>query len=124
MLRRYYSRFYAWFGSISLELYAAQYHIWLAADKNGVLVLIPGYPVANVVLTTFIFVCISHEVHDITRIITRFFVPDDTKLIFRNLLILCVVAGSIYLYGFNVSQFISFNKLDLPPKSHATQVIS
>ncbi|GIY77377.1 n-acetylneuraminate 9-O-acetyltransferase [Caerostris extrusa] len=40
-LRTKYSMFFAWFGNISLELFIAQYHIWLAADTHGVLVLVP-----------------------------------------------------------------------------------
>jgi hypothetical protein len=34
-LRSRYSSFFAWFGRISLELFLAQYHIWLAADADG-----------------------------------------------------------------------------------------
>ena len=50
MLRTRYSSFFAWFGHISLELFISQYHIWLAADTHGVLVLLPGYPVLNLSL--------------------------------------------------------------------------
>lgn len=62
MLRTRYSSFFAWFGRISLELFLCQHHIWLAADTHGVLVLLPGYPVLNVLITLFIFVCAAHEV--------------------------------------------------------------
>lgn len=62
VLRTRYSTFFAWFGNISLELYVCQYHIWLAADANGVLVLVPGYPALNAIVTSFIFVCVAHEV--------------------------------------------------------------
>ena len=34
-VRSRYSSFFAWFGRISLELFLAQYHIWLAADADG-----------------------------------------------------------------------------------------
>ena len=33
----------------------------------GVLVLIPNYPVMNILLTSFIFVCASHEIHKVRR---------------------------------------------------------
>ena len=67
--------FFAWFGRLNLELFIAQYHIWLSADTHGVLVLIPNYPVVNVLLTSFIFVCACHEIHTITGQLTPYFVP-------------------------------------------------
>uniref|UniRef100_A0A914WER7 Cas1p 10 TM acyl transferase domain-containing protein n=1 Tax=Plectus sambesii TaxID=2011161 RepID=A0A914WER7_9BILA len=55
------STFFSWFGRISLELFTAQYHLWLAADGHGILVLLPRWPVFNMILTSFIFCCIAHE---------------------------------------------------------------
>ena len=49
-------------GRISLETLVAQGHIWLAADSHGVLVLLPRFPVLNLLITSFIFICASHEV--------------------------------------------------------------
>ncbi|KAK8724760.1 hypothetical protein OTU49_010911, partial [Cherax quadricarinatus] len=85
ILRTRYSSFFAWFGRISLELFVCQYHIWLAADTHGVLVLIPSYPVANVLVTSFIFICVCHEIHHITNKITPFLVPNDSLRAVRNL---------------------------------------
>lgn len=83
-LRTRYSTFFAWFGTISLELFISQYHIWLAADTHGVLVLVPGYPVLNLIVTSFIFVCASHEVNKLTEILLPYAVPSDRKLVLRN----------------------------------------
>ena len=100
-LRSRYSSLFAWFGRISLELFIGQYHIWLAADTHGeyfllhynellsisflgVLVLIPNYPVINVLLTSFIFVCAAHEVHKITEFLAPLLVSNDYKLAWRN----------------------------------------
>ncbi|MPC25017.1 CAS1 domain-containing protein 1 [Portunus trituberculatus] len=85
ILRTRYSSFFAWFGRISLELFVCQYHVWLAADTHGVLVLIPSYPVANVLVTSFIFICICHELHHITDVLTPFLVPNDSLRAVRNL---------------------------------------
>lgn len=85
VLRTRYSSFFAWFGRISLELFVCQYHIWLAADTYGVLVLIPSYPVANALATSFVFVCVCHEVHHITEILTPVMVPNDPIRATRNL---------------------------------------
>ncbi|XP_038598338.1 N-acetylneuraminate 9-O-acetyltransferase [Tachyglossus aculeatus] len=83
--RSVYSSFFAWFGRISLELFICQYHIWLAADTRGVLVLIPGNPVLNVAVSTFIFVCAAHEVSQITNDLARVFIPKDGSALLRRL---------------------------------------
>ncbi|XP_064107706.1 N-acetylneuraminate 9-O-acetyltransferase-like isoform X1 [Macrobrachium nipponense] len=90
ILRTRYSSFFAWFGRISLELFVCQYHIWLAADTHGVLVLIPSYPVANVLVTSFIFICVCHEIHHITNVITPFLVPNDSRRAVRNLIVFAI----------------------------------
>lgn len=89
--RTRYSSFFAWFGKISLELFISQYHIWLAADTHGVLVLLPDYPVLNVILTSFIFVCAAHEIHNITSTLKTYFIPNEWKLCLRNLLLFLLI---------------------------------
>ncbi|XP_067685782.1 N-acetylneuraminate 9-O-acetyltransferase-like isoform X1 [Haliotis asinina] len=103
-LRTRYSSFFAWFGKISLELFISQYHIWLAADTHGVLVLIPSYPVLNVILTSFIFICISHEISKITANLAKYAVPNDWKSLLRNVICffailvpICITNGVIAL---------------------------
>ncbi|XP_048756375.2 N-acetylneuraminate 9-O-acetyltransferase-like isoform X1 [Ostrea edulis] len=90
-MRTRYSSFFAWFGKISLELFIAQYHIWLAADTYGVLVLMPTYPVLNVIVTSFIFICASHEISKITGILTNYLVPKDGKSLLRNAIIFFMI---------------------------------
>ena len=72
------------------QLFIAQYHIWLAADTHGLLVLVPSYPVLNVILISFIFVCAAHEIHALTGILTKYIVPSDWKALLRN--IICFIA--------------------------------
>uniref|UniRef100_W8BGX7 CAS1 domain-containing protein 1 n=1 Tax=Ceratitis capitata TaxID=7213 RepID=W8BGX7_CERCA len=91
ILRTRYSAFFAWFGRISLELFICQYHIWLAADRHGVLVLLPGFPTLNMIITSFIFVCASHEVHRITQTLLPYAVPNDWKLVMRNFVIFLII---------------------------------
>lgn len=91
ILRTRYSTFFAWFGRISLELFVCQYHIWLAADRHGVLVLLPGFPTLNMIITSFIFVCASHEVQRLTQILLPYAVPNDWRLVMRNLVIFLIV---------------------------------
>uniref|UniRef100_A0A8C3IJH0 CAS1 domain containing 1 n=1 Tax=Chrysemys picta bellii TaxID=8478 RepID=A0A8C3IJH0_CHRPI len=84
--RSVYSSFFAWFGRISLELFICQYHIWLAADTKGILVLIPGNPMLNIIVSTFIFVCVAHEISQITNDLAQMVVPKDNATLLRRLL--------------------------------------
>lgn len=92
VLRTRFSTLFSWFGKISLELFICMHHIWLAADRHGVLVLLPGFPTLNIILTSFIFVCISHEIHRLTQILVSYAVPpNDWRLSVRNLIFFIVV---------------------------------
>merc|ERR1719284_662557 len=83
-VRSHYSSFFAWIGRLYIEMLISQYHIFLSADTHGVLVLIPNYPVVNVLLTSFIFVCACHEIHAITCTLLPYFVPSEPLLVVRN----------------------------------------
>ncbi|KAF7268298.1 N-acetylneuraminate (7)9-O-acetyltransferase [Rhynchophorus ferrugineus] len=102
VLRTRYSSFFAWFGEIHLELFLSQYHIWLAADTHGVLVLIPGFPVLNLIITTYIFVCASHAIHEITTMLQPYAVPEDWKFVLRNFILFLAVLVPI---GINDGMF-------------------
>lgn len=102
ILRTRYSSLFAWFGRISLELFISQYHIWLAADTHGVLVLIPSYPVLNVLVTSFIFVCACHEVNKLTHVLLPYAVPNDWRLVLRNVMLFLAVLVPI---GINDGMF-------------------
>lgn len=112
ILRTRYSSLFAWCGRLSLELFVTQYHVWLAADNHGVLVLLPGYPVLNVLITCYILICVTHEVrhvtdcvcvvldtllcetksvmipvlqlHEMTRTLSQLIVPNDWRVVMRN----------------------------------------
>uniref|UniRef100_A0A665V7Z6 CAS1 domain containing 1 n=1 Tax=Echeneis naucrates TaxID=173247 RepID=A0A665V7Z6_ECHNA len=83
--RSIYSSFFAWFGKISLELFICQYHIWLAADTKGILVLIPGIPSLNIMVSTFIFVCVAHEISLITNDLAQVVIPKDSMALLKRL---------------------------------------
>lgn len=102
MLRTRYSSFFAWFGEIHLELFLSQYHIWLAADTHGVLVLIPGFPVLNLIITTFLFVCASHEIHQVTNTLLPYAVPSEWKHVLRNFMLFLAILVPI---GINDGMF-------------------
>ncbi|XP_051791780.1 N-acetylneuraminate 9-O-acetyltransferase isoform X1 [Erpetoichthys calabaricus] len=83
--RSVYSSFFAWFGKISLELFICQYHIWLAADTKGILLLVPGSPMLNIIISTFIFVCVAHEISQITNDLAQVIIPKDNSALLKRL---------------------------------------
>lgn len=73
ILRSGFSRLFAFIGTCSLETFIIQYHLWLAGDTKGILVVLPGrhsYPL-NLLLTTVVFVYVSHLVAKATGEITN-----------------------------------------------------
>ncbi|KAI4878598.1 hypothetical protein NFI96_029293, partial [Prochilodus magdalenae] len=95
--RSMYSSFFAWFGKISLELFICQYHIWLAADTKGILVLIPGIPSLNIIISTFIFVCVAHEISQITNDLAQVAIPKESAALVKRLLAAGVFLGLVLL---------------------------
>lgn len=95
--RSVYSSFFAWFGKISLELFICQYHIWMAADTKGILVLIPGSPSLNLLLSTFIFVCVAHEISLVTNDLAQVVIPKDGAALLKRLLAAAALALLVLL---------------------------
>lgn len=60
-------------GKCSLELFIIQFHFWLAGDTKGVLLVIPGakWRPVNLVLTSFVFLYLSHRVANAIGEVTR-----------------------------------------------------
>ena len=74
----------------SFQLFICQYHIWLAADTRGILVLIPGNPMLNIIVSTFIFVCVAHEISQITNDLAQIIIPKDNSSLLKRLA--CIAA--------------------------------
>lgn len=100
VVRRRYSTLFAWAGRVSLELFIVQFHVWLAADTYGILVFIPGYPMLNVILTSFIYVCVAHEVHVVTGVLAEHLVPKDWKYLSLAVALFGILLGVLAVcYG-------------------------
>lgn len=86
------------------QLFICQYHIWLAADTKGILVLIPGNPSLNIPVSTFIFVCMAHEVSLITNDLAQVVIPKDGMALLRRL-------GAVGVFSLLVLLWSEGNKL-------------
>lgn len=73
ILRSASSTAFAFVGRCSLETFIIQYHLWLAGDTKGILLVIPGtkWRPLNMVLTTIIFIYVSHHVARATGELTK-----------------------------------------------------
>ncbi|XP_022830222.1 N-acetylneuraminate 9-O-acetyltransferase [Spodoptera litura] len=97
-LRRRHSALFAWVGRVALELAAGGGHALGAADRAGVLLLLPGAPRLSVLLAAFVFLCAAHEVRRLTALVAPHAVPDDWRLVLRNVAIFLAVLVPIGIH--------------------------
>jgi len=88
-VRTYYMHALHVFGTITLESYLLQYHIWLADNAGMLLNIIPGYPVLNYCVASSLHIFCAFQMFHVTTELRSIFVPSDVGVALRNIASLC-----------------------------------
>ena len=91
---------------IERQLFIVQYHIWMTPDTDGQLVLVPGHPHVNAVITSFVFVCAAHEIHYVTEQLVLFLVPYNRLKLGWNVAIGVILVNVI---AYTTTRYFSFS---------------
>jgi len=76
--RNRYSTLLAWGGTITLETYILQYHMYMLDDAKSILVMIPGYKLCNFTLVSIFYIGLSKVAFDSSQVLNAYFLPCRT----------------------------------------------
>lgn len=106
-------RLFGWLGTITLETYLCQFHVWLRSEvADGqpklLLALVPGYPLVNFAVTSGLYIFVSHRFFELTNAFKDVAVPhDDNRRLLRNGVLLAASFAASMAVGWAVRGVLS-----------------
>lgn len=88
-------------GKFSLEIFLFHHYFFLANHGVSMLVLVPGYPKCNVIVSAMILLLVARTVHNLTTVLCGMILPsDDENKAMRSLIAFAVCALGFYCLAF------------------------
>lgn len=78
-LRERHMAFLKEMGSLTLEVFLFHNHFFLSDDGSAILVLLPGYPKCNVLVTGIILILVAQIVNKLTFVISGMLLPSENE---------------------------------------------
>jgi hypothetical protein len=103
--RSYYLHGLHWFGTITLESYLLQYHVWLADNAAKLLNIIEGQWLLTFLIASCLHVFLATQVFNITNKLRSLVLPNNLPEALRNLAMLMggIFASFLVAHGFSRS---------------------
>mmetsp|Transcript_13749 Transcript_13749/g.20953 ORF Transcript_13749/g.20953 Transcript_13749/m.20953 type:complete len:1164 (+) Transcript_13749:138-3629(+) len=100
-LRKHHLKALKIIGKFSLEIFLFHHYFFLADHGDSTLVLIPGYPKCNIIVSIFLLFLVARTTHNLTTILSGMLFPvdDDNKCI-RSLAIIIIGTLGFYCTAF------------------------
>jgi len=95
--RSYYLHGLHWFGTITLESYLLQYHVWLADNAAKLLNIIEGQWLLTFVIASCLHVFLATQVFNITNQLRSLVLPNNLPEALRNLAMLMAAIFASFL---------------------------
>ena len=102
-LRERHSFLLSWLGKITLETYISQLHVYLQGNATLLIIYIPGYPLLNFALSSFIYVFLSYHLFQLTVHLSAYIIPKDSQKMIKRML-----TGSVWILLSYLTAFSTF----------------
>ena len=66
-------------GKVTLETYLLQHHAWLSSNAKTIVVLVPGWPLVNTLVCTFVYIMLSQKLFRLTISLRARLIPNAPR---------------------------------------------
>ena len=98
-LRERHLALFVFAGKITLETYLLQHHVLLTSNAKTLLVLIPDYPLLNLLVVASIYIVCAKSLYRITLNLRAMLIPDDYNAAVKSLKVGLKAPGTLCHFG-------------------------